>query len=181
MSSSSSSCLCVTAELTMRAQPKRDYQSNDVVMTPASLAAALLHALEPRGHLLDPCAGTGVFVRALRGYGLVDACDTEQGGFSFWSAHVDWIVTNPPWSQFRTILEHALEIADHVALLATVNHWWTHRRVELVRLRGFGYERLLLVDPWPKAFPASGFQLGMMLVSRGYSGALTIETITGDW
>ena len=147
-------------------------------MTPDELARLLVETICPSGIILEPCAGNGAFVRALRSHGHVHQLDIEDGGmgFSWWTEHVNWIVTNPPWSQFRMFLHHALEVADHVAFLATVNHWWTRRRVEDVRQADFGYRHLVLCD-WPVGWPASGFQLGMMHLERGYRGPLVIERL----
>jgi hypothetical protein len=58
----------------------------------------------------------------------------------------------------------------------TVNHWWTRHRVNAVTTAGFGYQQLLLCD-WPPEFPASGFQLGMMHIARGYTGPLDIRRV----
>ena len=161
----------------MKSQANRNYTSNDVVMTPGYLAAQLTEALAPCGVVLEPCAGALVFVLELERYAdEVATCEAHEMGFSWWSRRVDWIVTNPPWSQFRVFLQHGMEVADNVALLATVNHWWTRRRVADVAAAGFGYRRLLLCD-WPEEWPASGFQLGMMHVQRGYTGPLHIEKL----
>lgn len=137
--------------------------------------------LAPYGRILEPCAGDSSFVLELARYainGRVDVCEINDGGmgFSWWTEHVDWVVTNPPWSQFREFLSHAMEISDNVAMLVTVNHWWTRRRVLDVEAAGFGYKKLLLCD-WPIGWPASGFQLGMMHISRGYVGPLLIERV----
>src|SRR5688572_1901091 len=146
----------------MKSQPNRNYRSNDTVMTPQWLADAIVDELRPSGVLLEPCSGDGAFVAALSRYGVVKSCNSlAQENFYFWGERVDWIVTNPPWSDFRGFLSHAMGLASHVVFLATVNHWWTKRRVDDVRTAGFGY-RTLLLTPWPKEFPASGFQLGAM-------------------
>ena len=42
---------------------------------------------------------------------------------------MDWIITNPPWSQIRRFLQHALSLADHVVFLFTINHLWTRARL----------------------------------------------------
>lgn len=162
----------------MRSQPNRDYVSNDVVMTPMPLACKLVDALDIAGSVLEPCCGGGSFVFALATttYDIqIQTCEITEGrDFFDWTGHVDWIVTNPPWSQFRPFLKHALEVADNVAFLVTVNHWWTKARVKLVRDAGFGYKRLILVDT-PPEFPATGFQLGMMHVQKGWNGPLEIR------
>lgn len=161
----------------MRSQPNRNYRSDDRVMTPPWLAQAIADRLQPRGVILDPCAGTGNFVSALQRYGEVDWCEIDRGrDFFRYERTVDWIITNPPWSQFGPFLEHSLRLADHVALMATVNHWWTRRRYQLVERSNFGYRRLFLINPIPE-FPATGFQLGMMLVTRNWRGMMHVQQI----
>lgn len=161
----------------MKSQPTPAYQSDDRVMTPPSLAQELVDALQPSGSILEPCAGSMAFVKALEGYGHVSWCELDEGrDFFSWTTPVDWIVTNPPWSVFRRVLEHSLTLASHVALMATVNHWWTRRRVSAIHGAGFGFQRLLLFER-PETFRPTGFQLGMMLVSRGYRGPLKIERL----
>lgn len=114
---------------------------------------------------------------ALASYGQVEWCEIDRGrDFFQWRQPVDWIITNPPWSQFRPFLEHSLSLADHVAFMATVNHWWTKRRCRMISKAAFGYERLLLFEP-PMEFRPTGFQLGMMLISRSYKGPLAIEHV----
>jgi hypothetical protein len=152
-------------------------------MTPAPLARALVRVIHPRGAILEPCAGDGAFVSALRRYGKVRWCETDasrrcHNGRSFFecSERVDWIVTNPPWSQFRAFLEHSLRLADHVALLATLNHWWTRLRRDLVRDAGFGIARIVEFDT-PADWPSTGFQMGMVVLSRGHRGACVMERL----
>ena len=158
----------------------RSSSDRDHVMTPLGLACAIAEALHPWGHILEPCAGTGNFVPALEPWGeRVSLCELDHGtDFLAWTTPVDWIVTNPPWSKFRPFLVHAMSVADDIALLATVNHWWTKARVRDVAEAGFGYVSLWLTKPWPDGFPASGFQLGVMHIRRGWHGPLHIQPLT---
>ena len=150
----------------------------DRVQTPLALAQAIAKAFQPSGTILEPCAGTGNFVRALRPYGSVVSCEIDRGDdFFTWTGRVDWIVTNPPWSQYRRFLAHALEVADRVAFVSTLNHLWTRSRRELVRRAGFGLEKIIEFDA-PKEWPSTGFQLGMVLLIRGYQGACVVENLT---
>ena len=166
----------------LRRQPTRGYESNDRVMTPLPLAQALAAALQPSGVILEPTAGTGNFVRALEPYGDVQWCEIDRGrDFFDWTEPVDEIVTNPPWSLFAKVLAHALRLArGRVALVATVNHFWTRHRRELVRAAGFGIERIIECDA-PKEWGApTGFQLAMVVLTRGYEGPCTVESLTPD-
>ena len=162
----------------LRHQPTRAYQSNDCVMTPPRLARALVAALQPSGVILEPCAGTGNFVRALRPFGDVRWCEVARGrDFFEWAEPVDEIVSNPPWSLFARVLAHALDIARHrVALVATINHFWTRHRRELVRRAGFGIE-MIIEFPAPMEWQATGFQLGMVVLTRGHKGPCAILSL----
>lgn len=167
----------------MRCQPSRAYRSEARVMTPTPLATAIVDAVAPSGRLLEPCAGDGAFVRAMRPYGEVATCEVEHGvDFFGWTERVDWIITNPPWSQFAKFLQHSLLVADEVVLLATVNHFYTRSRVEMVRRAGFGYRQLLFV-PWPPRhlWHQTGFQLGAMRLSRGHRGAQVVQWLDVDY
>lgn len=158
----------------MKSQPNRNYTSNDQVMTPEPLARALCAAIRPSGTILEPCAGDGAFVAALRPYGEVLTCEADTD-FLAYQSRVEWIVTNPPWSQFAPFLRQAMTVADHVAFLVTVNHFWTTRRVRDVREAGFFYQRLLLIPRWPTTWPGSGFQLGCMVLGK------TPQPMTVEW
>jgi len=50
----------------VRLQPSRNYVSNDDIQTPPALARRLVKHFNPAGHILEPCAGDGHFLKALR-------------------------------------------------------------------------------------------------------------------
>lgn len=107
----------------------------------------------------------------------VDWCEIKRGrDFFAWTTRVDWIVTNPPWSQIRAFLQHAMRTADHVVFLLTINHVWTKARIRDIHTAGFGLREIVLVD-MPSSFPQSGFQLGAVHIQRGWSGRITLT----DW
>jgi hypothetical protein len=72
------------------------------------------------------------------------------------------------------VLAHSLQLADRVAFIATVNHWWTKHRRALVRRAGFGIATIIEFDT-PREWQATGFQLGMVLLVRGHDGPCTLE------
>lgn len=159
----------------MKNQPNRDYVSNDVVQTPPALALRIVEHFDPQGVVLEPCAGRGHFVDALlpqRKVKTVHDCEISAGK-DFFDFHepVDWIVTNPPWSQIRPFLQHSFKLADEVVFLMTVNHVWTKARLRDMKTAGFGLRQIALVE-MPKEFPASGFQLGAVHFSRGWTGPM---------
>ncbi len=160
----------------MNLQPNRNYVSDDVVQTPSELARQLVAYFAPSGRILEPCRGEGNFYRALPAGTFW--CEIKEGrDFFAWNEAVDWIITNPPWSQIRAFLNHAMKIADHVVFLVTINHLWTKARLRDVQAAGFGIRQILLVDT-PKNFPQSGFQLGAVHLARGWSGDIGLVDMT---
>lgn len=160
----------------MRYQPNRDYISNDDIQTPMDLAGRIVSYFKPTGRILEPCAGDGHFLAHLSG---ADWCEIKQGrDFLSYEGRVNWIITNPPWSQIRAFLQQSFRVADHVVFLMTVNHVWTKARLRIARESGFGLRTLLLVDT-PKTFPQSGSQLGAVHYEKGWIGPIEFEDSEG--
>jgi len=111
--------------------------------------------------LTAPCSVTWAEIKAGR-------------DFFEWTERVDWIVTNPPWSQIRRFLQHAMRVADHVVFLMTINHVWTKARLRDIREAGFGLKEIVLVD-MPRTFPQSGFQLGAIYIAQGQTGDVRVS------
>lgn len=163
----------------MRCQPNRDYVSNDDIQTPRDLARALVEHLAPTGKILEPCCGDGHILDCLPPG--TEWCELKRGrDFLRWRGSVDWIVTNPPWSQIRAFLRHSFKVADRVAFLMTINHAWTTARLRDAREAGFGIQEIVLVET-PRSFPPSGFQLGMVVYARGLRGSIRLHEIPGRW
>jgi hypothetical protein len=158
----------------MKFQANRNYVSNDDVQTPLELAGDIVSYFKPTGKILEPCAGDGHFLQHLPG---AEWCEIKSGkDFLAYQGKVDWIVTNPPWSQIRAFLEQSFKVADHVVFLMTVNHAWTKARLRIAKEHGFGLRTILLVET-PRSFPQSGFQLGAVHYERGWRGAITLADL----
>lgn len=141
---------------------------NDRVWTPTVLAVKIVQHFGPHGRVLEPCKGAGSFVDAMPG---CDWCEIDEGrDFLTVSGHWDWIVTNPPWSQFRAFLQKSMVVADNVVFLALLNAWFMKARVADVRKAGFGLVEILMLDTPPKPWPQTGFQLAAVHAKRGYTG-----------
>lgn len=161
----------------MRFQPNRDYISNDDIQTPPDLAAKIVGYFRPEGVLLEPCAGDGNFLRELPG---ADWCEIKQSrDFFLYEKRVDWVITNPPWSQIRAFMVKAFSLADEVVFLMTINHAWTKARLRIAKNNGFGLKTIVLVDT-PPSFPQSGFQLGAVHYQRHWQGAVTLADLTAS-
>ena len=158
----------------MKYQPNRDYVSNDVVMTPISLAEKLVNYFEPKGKGLEPCCGSGNILRFLKN---ADWCEIEKGrDFFDYTSKVDYIFTNPPFSKFRKFLTHSLQLADDIYFLITINHLWTKARLREIKNNGFGIKEILIFDT-PKEFPQTGFQLGMVHLKKNYEGDIKFSEL----
>lgn len=153
----------------MKSQPNRNYKSNDIVMTPITLAKQLVNHLKPAGIILEPCKGTGNFIEAFKEHDLeTDWCEITKGkNFFNYDKKVNWIITNPPWSQIRTFLNKSMEISDNVCFLMTINHLWTKARLRDIKEKGFGIKEIIIFDT-PTNFPQLGFQVGMVYLKKGH-------------
>jgi hypothetical protein len=148
---------------------------DDCVQTPDWLASAIVDHFRPSGRVLDPCRGRGAFFRAFPTHCQSEWCEIEDGrDFYAVKGHWDWVVGNPPYSEFRRFLAKAMEVGDNVVFLSLANAWWIRARQQDIRKAGFGLVELHEVpvpkkeDDWP--------QFGMSLVAawlrRGWEGGI---------
>ena len=158
----------------MKFQPNRDYVSNDIVITPAELARELVNHFKPTGKGLEPCCANGNILRFLPN---ADWCEITKGkDFFEYTNKVDYVFTNPPWSQIRAFLNHSMELADNVYFLFTINHLWTKARLRDIKSHNFGIKEICIFDT-PKEFQPSGFQCGMVHLQRGYIGEIIFSEL----
>jgi hypothetical protein len=143
---------------------------DDCVNTPDWLATAIVKHFLPSGRILEPCYGAGAFVRAMPG---CDSFDIAKGqDFLKTIGRWDWIVTNPPYSEFRSFLKKAMEVADNVIFLSLVNAWFINARQQDIREAGFGLVEICEV-PIPSApWPQFGMTLSATWIRRGWEGAI---------
>jgi len=161
----------------MKSQPNRNYKSDDEVMTPEYLAEALVNHFKPSGKILEPCKGTGNFLKFLPKDTLW--CEISEGkNFFDFNEEVDWIITNPPWSQIRKFLQHSLKISKNICFLFTINHLWTKARIRDIKEAGFGIKEIVIFDT-PDNFPPLGFQVGMIHLQAKYSGDIIFSDLSG--
>ena len=166
----------------MKNQPNRNYKSDDVVMTPPDICTAVVKHFAPSGSIMEPCSGSGNFVVAFNSYGLTDivTCEITAGTnfLEYDGKHVDWIITNPPWSKIREFLAKSFQVADNIVFLITVNHIWTKLRYRMMRGAGFGLAEICVFDA-PKELNASGFVCGLVYMKKGYVGDVKLTQLEG--
>ena len=159
----------------MRTQPNKNYKSNDCIMTPEYLAKAIVNYFKPEGKILEPCKGTGNFLKYLLG---ADWCEISEGiDFMLKKGHYDWIVTNPPWSKMRKFLFHSMELADNIVFLVTINHLWTKARIREIKQLNFGIKEILMIPEKTKEFPQTGFRCAAIHLQKNYNGDIKLSEI----
>jgi hypothetical protein len=146
--------------------------ANDSVMTPDDLARQIVAAFPIEGRVLEPCAGKGAFLRALRPR-VPEWCEITVGrDFFDYTGKADWIVTNPPYSIYDRFLEKCLEVADNVVLLVPLSKCLKSIRIEkMVDAYGGLREVRILGGGGVAGFPF-GFLTGVLHYQRGYKGPI---------
>src|SRR5438477_11437418 len=92
----------------------------DIVHTDENLAKRLIDHFQPSGWVLDLCRGGGALFDNFPKTCRKLWCDIREGrNFMDWKTKVDWIFTNPPWSQYayREVSRHAFSLAKNVVFL----------------------------------------------------------------
>ncbi len=120
-------------------QIKHRIYANDEFMTPPELAKLLVDKVPLRSNstVLDPCPGAGAFIDSfpstVRAIGLAPDED-----FLEFDLPVDYIITNPPYSNLNEWLKHSFELADYGVALLLGLHNITPARMELANHYKFG-------------------------------------------
>src|ERR1035437_1739897 len=159
-----------------RGRPLAPRGGNDCINTPDESAAQIAAHFKPSGKMLEPCRGGGAVARAMPGR---DWCEIAEGrGFLTVSGRWNWIITNPPWSQFRPFLNKAMDVADNIIFLCLTNAWFMRARQRDIQNKGFGLVEILEVPVPPKPWPQAGFSLGAGWLRRGWTGSISYTRLT---
>src|SRR5574343_278392 len=78
---------------------------NDVVFTPEWLSEKICRMFPISGKVWEPCKGEGSFLKYLPTGTLWSEIVDGRNMYDF-NDKVDWIVTNPPYSDFNRFLDH---------------------------------------------------------------------------
>lgn len=145
---------------------------NDVVFTPVEIAKHIIHLFKPEGKCLEPCMGEGAFYNLLPPGS--DWCEITKGrDFYDYNHNVDWIVTNPPYSDFDKFMERSFSLADNVVFLVPVakvfKSWGTMMQIK----KYGGIVSVWFVPAGRCGFPF-GFPAGAFHFKRGYTGQTSI-------
>jgi hypothetical protein len=140
----------------------------DCVFTPDIVAQHIVELYKPTGVILEPCRGEGAFTKFLPPETLW--CEIADGvNFYDFNQHVDWIITNPPYSDFDRFFDHCLELADNIVFLVPVAKIFKSMGT-LRKIRKYGWiKHVWLVGASKCGFPF-GFPCGAYHFARGYRG-----------
>ena len=159
-----------------------DLKPNDMVMTPRHIAKQMIdcYHIHEYERVLDPCAGSNAFFDQYPSHilGKWRMEITEGLDFFGWdvsrSPHIDWIITNPPYSIFPEFLEKCFEVADNVALLIPLAKLVSSlKRINMVMDYG-GIVSMRIIGASKCGFPF-GFPAAAIHMKRGYDGNTLIE------
>lgn len=149
---------------------------NDVVFTPDWLAKKICSMFPIDGKVLEPCKGEGAFMKYLPEN--TEWCEVTEGRNLYdYKEKVDWLVTNPPYSDYNRFLEHSFEIADNIVLLVPV--------AKMMKSMGtlnaiFAYGGIVschFLSGGQAGFPF-GFPIGIYYLKRNYKGLTQFTTLT---
>jgi len=119
--------------------------------------------------VLQPCRDGDPFVKAIPG---CDWCAAAAGrDFLAAKGHWDWIVSTPPYSQFRAFLQGAMPLADNIVFVSLVGAWFVRSRQEDMRKAGFGLVELY-EGPISTNRPQFGLTLAAGWARRGWQGSI---------
>lgn len=147
----------------------------DKVYTPESIAKMLINKFPLSGKVLDAFKGDGAFYNNYPDHVEKDWCEIDDGkDFFEYNEHVDWIITNPPYSIYDEVMKHSFEIADNIVYLVPL----TKVVSSLGRIRDIykygGVPYMYIIGSSRCGFPF-GFPSCAIHIQRGYTGDTKIE------
>src|SRR5210317_2088357 len=151
---------------------------NDIVFTPEWLAEKICKMYEIKGKVLEPCKGEGVFLKYLPKN--TEWCEiTENKNIYDYNKKVDWIVTNPPYSDFNRFLKHSFNLAENIVLLVPVAKLFKSMGT-LKEIFNFGNFVEIHTLPSSKAGFPFGFPSAVYYIKKNYNGLTKIKMLNLD-
>lgn len=141
----------------------------DVVYTPDDVARDVVNFFKPTGRILEPSAGDGAFLKWLPPN--TDWCEIEKGRDFFANhEHYDWIIGNPPYSNWNNWLTHSFELADNIVYLVPITKAYSSLDVmQKSKLFG-GVKTIFVLGTGAEIGFDFGFASGAIHFQRGYKG-----------
>lgn len=143
-------------------------------MTPQYVADDIIKFFKPEGVILEPCRGSGSFYNTLPDGTLW--CEITEGvDFFNFEGHVDWLITNPPYSIFDKWLDKSLDTADNLVFLIPVNKVLSSLK-KLKKIYEFGgIEHIRYYGTGRDIGFPFGFPVGAVYIKKNYVGPMNIS------
>ncbi len=142
---------------------------SDVHFTDSRIAKMVVEHFKPQGKVLDPFRGDGAFYNQLPTGSLW--CEINEGR-DFFDFHddVDWIISNPPYSNLTDVLKHSFKIAKNTIYLFPLSKLYSSApRLRLVRDMA-GVKEELHFGPGRSIGFDIGFPFAAIHFEQGYKG-----------
>lgn len=144
--------------------------NKDIVYTPDWLASYIVSYFAPSGSCLDPCSGGNAFYKYLPAGSKW--CEIEKGrDFYAFTDHVDWIVSNPPYSHLLAWIRHSFKIAKNIVYLMPIHRVFSSAEFLKDLLKWGGVAEIRLYGTGTKAGFAFGNALGAVHYKARYTGS----------
>lgn len=147
---------------------------NDDISTPANISKQIINLFDLYGVVLDPFRGGGSFYNQLPPSCFAEWCEIKEGvDFFAYNKHIDWIISNPPYSIFDEVLDHSFEIADNIVYLVPLSKVVSSmKRIRKIKKYG-GVPFVYILSASKCGFPF-GFPACAIYMKRDYEGATQI-------
>jgi hypothetical protein len=144
---------------------------NDIVYTPREFSKKIINHFKPSGLCLDPCKGDGAFFDYLPK--PKDWCEIrENRNFYDYNKKVDWIISNPPFSEYDNFLKKSFEVADNVCFIIPLYKVYKSlKQQKLVNSYG-GLKEVLIIGSGSKLNFNFGFLCGVVYYKKDYKGLI---------
>lgn len=158
--------------MTKEINKSKSWNDKDVIYTPEHIAKKIIKLYKPKGTILEPCRGKGAFYNNFPKDCQKDWCEIQEGrDFYDYDKKVDWIITNPPFSDFKKFLAKSYEIADNIVFfIPVVKPIATMNRIRKIKEYG-GIVSIHFIDPKEIGFQM-GWVLGAVYYKKGYKGKM---------
>ena len=154
---------------------KTGNSTTDKVYTPSKTSKLIIDKFPLNGKVLDAFKGKGSFYDNYPDNVEKDWCEIDEGkDFFEYNEHVDWIITNAPYSIYDEVMEHSMEIADNIVYLLPLSKVVSSlgRIKKIFEFGGVPY--IYIIGASRCGFPF-GFPACAIHIQKGYNGETKIE------
>lgn len=149
---------------------------SDVHYTDPRIAERIVAHFAPAGSCLEPFRGDGAFYRHLPKESRW--CEIVEGrDFFLEKQPVDWIITNPPFSNLTAVFVHAFSLAENCVFLIPISKYWSSSpRIEAAEKYG-GLKEVLVLGSGRSIGFDIGFPFAAMHFQRDYQGPIHLSRL----